>query len=242
LKRVAALALFALLFSRGSASAIEPSAITQSELIRRTQQLYDAEAIGDHTPWKLYLAEDFMVTDEKGRSMDRSALLDDLTPLPAGYGGSIKVVNAKSRFAPGVAILSYDLDELETVFGQNLHAHYHQTDTWLYRNKVWQIVASQILRYYEDPAVGDISKERLNDYVGTYKLSPENQMVITRKGNDLYAQRNSATPYKLLPESPDLFFREGAEGRKLFHRDASGQVDKLIDRRNNEDIVWKRTS
>jgi len=242
LKRVVASALFTILFTCPAAHAIDPPAITQSELIRRTQQLYDAEALGEHTPWKLYLAEDFMVLDEKGRDMDKTALLDDVKPLPPGYGGSIKVVNAKSRFAPGVAILSYDLDELETVFGQNLHAHYHQTDTWLYRNQVWQIVASQILRYYEDPAVGQVSKAILNDYVGTYRLSPENLMAVTRQGDDLYVQRGSAKPYKLLPESTDLFFRPGIEGRKLFHRDPSGRVDRLIDRRNNEDIVWKRVS
>jgi len=30
------------------------------------------------------------------------------------------------------------------------------------------------------------------------------------------------------------------EGRELFQRDARGKVDALDDRRNNEDIVWKR--
>jgi hypothetical protein len=63
---------------------------------------------------------------------------------------------------------------------------------------------------------------------------------VTRNGSQLTVQRGSGKPYALLPESPDLFFRPGAEGRKLFHRDASGLVDRLIDRRNNEDLVWKR--
>jgi hypothetical protein len=220
--------------------AADPATITQEQLVERTQQLYDAEATGDHTLWKLYLAEDFTEFDEKSRDLNKRTLLDDIQPLPTGYGGSIRVVNVKSRFAPGVAILSYDLDESETVFGQLLHARYHQTDTWLYRNQLWQIAASQITRFYEDPAVGEISASLLNDYLGTYQLSPENTIVVTRQGADLYVKRNSAPPYKLLPESTDLFFRPGAEGRKLFHRDASGHVDKLIDRRNNEDIVWKK--
>jgi hypothetical protein len=37
-----------------------------------------------------------------------------------------------------------------------------------------------------------------------------------------------------------MFFRAGVEGRRLFHRDASGKVDSLIDRRNNEDMLWKK--
>jgi hypothetical protein len=32
----------------------------------------------------------------------------------------------------------------------------------------------------------------------------------------------------------------GVEGRRLFHRDASGHVDMMIDRRNNEDLLWKK--
>jgi hypothetical protein len=38
-----------------------------------------------------------------------------------------------------------------------------------------------------------------------------------------------------------LFFRKGVEGRILFRYDAHGKVDALIDRRNNEDVVWRKT-
>jgi hypothetical protein len=46
---------------------------------------------------------------------------------------------------------------------------------------------------------------------------------------------------KLLPETSELFFRKGVEGRILFRYAANGKVDALIDRRNNEDVVWKKT-
>jgi Domain of unknown function (DUF4440)/Domain of unknown function (DUF3471) len=220
--------------------AADTPSITQAELVRRTQELYDAVASGSRTPWKQYVAEDAMFFDEKGRSMDKRALLDDLKPLPVGYSGTIRVDRAASRFATNVAIVSYDLEETETVFGRELHARYHATDTWLRRNQLWQIVASQTLRYYEDPAAGTVSESMLNDYVGRYQLAPKNVVTITRRGNDLYAQRGTGEPYKLLPESPDLYFRPGVEGRRLFHRDASGHVDMLIDRRNNEDLLWKK--
>jgi hypothetical protein len=129
---------------------------------------------------------------------------------------------------------------VETVYGQQLHARYHTTDTWLYRNHVWQIVADQTLRYYEDPARGALSAAHLKDYAGVYELAPGVRMTVTQRGDGLYAQRGAGAPYLLLPESPDLFFRPGAEGRRLFHRLPSGKVDALINRRNNEDIVWKK--
>jgi hypothetical protein len=46
---------------------------------------------------------------------------------------------------------------------------------------------------------------------------------------------------QLLPETSEIFFRKGVEGRILFRYGATGKVDGLIDRRNNEDVIWRRT-
>ena len=215
-------------------------AIDQAELVRRTQQIYDALVPGDRGPATAYYADDVMVYDEKGRAMDKKAALADLDPMPAGYSGTIKVVHPHVIFAPGVAVLGYDLDESETIFGQELHARYHSVDTWLYREGKWQIAMSQTMRYYEDPAVGSTDVGRLDDFTGVYELSPGNRRSVTRVGNDVYLQRGTGAKVKLVPESGDLFFRVGVEGRILFHRDGSGKVDALYDRRNNEDVVWRR--
>jgi Domain of unknown function (DUF4440) len=214
--------------------------IDQTELLRRTQQLYDAIPPGDRTPWISYYAEDSMVYDEKGRAMNKKALLDDLQPMPAGYSGIIHVVHPHVTFAPGVAVFAYDCDETETIFGQELHARYHAVDTWLYREGKWQIATSQVMRYYEDPAIGSTDAAHLDDFPGTYELAPGNRRIVTRVGNDLYLQRGTGAKVKLFPESGDLFFRAAVEGRILFHRDASSKVDALYDRRNNEDVVWRR--
>src|SRR5438552_8930296 len=128
--------------------------LTQEELVRRTQELYDAVAFANQAPWKKYFADDCIFADEKGRVFDKSKLVADITPLPAGYSGTIKIENAQSRIIGNTAILSYDADETETIFGQKLKARDHVTDTWLQRNDNWQIIASQAHRYYEDPAIG----------------------------------------------------------------------------------------
>jgi len=217
-----------------------PPAIDQAELVRRTQQIYDSIPPGDPAPWKAYYAEDAMYYDEKGRAMDKKALLADVQPMPTGYSGVIHVVHPHTTFAPGVAILAYDCDESETIFGQELHARYHSVDTWLYRDGKWQIAMSQTMRYYEDPALGTTDPAHLDDFAGVYELSPGNRRTVTHEANDLYLQRGTSPKAKLLPESGDLFFRAGVEGRILFHRNASGKVDALYDRRNNEDVVWHK--
>jgi hypothetical protein len=216
------------------------AAITQAELVRNTQELLDATAPGDPAPWVKYFADDSMYFDEKGRSMDKAALVKDVSPLPAGYSGSIKLVSPRSNIQGDTAVLSYDLDETETIFGQNLTARYHGTDTWMYRNGKWQILASQMLRYYEDPAAGKVDTQKYAAYTGMYELAPGiTQAVVFREGK-LYAKRGARPEAELIPEACDIFFRKGVEGRMLFRHEESGKVDVMIDRRNNEDVVWKR--
>src|SRR5262245_34838374 len=215
-------------------------AITHDRLVRLTQEIMDAVAPGNPEPWRKYFAEDGMYFDEKGRFMDKAALLKDVSPLPKGYSGDIKVVNAKSNILRDTAVLTYDLDETEVVFGQELHARYHGTDTWVCRNGQWQIVAGQMLRYYEDPSPGKANAAAYKDYGGTYELVPGITRVVAANSQELTVQRTGRALETLIPEAPEIFFRKGIEGRILFQRDAAGKVDTLIDRRNNEDIVWKR--
>src|ERR1041385_8309621 len=94
--------------------------ITQDELVRRTQELFDAVVPANPEPWKKYYADDCLFADEKGRQLDKTKLVADITPLPKGYSGTIKLVKPVSRIIGDTAILSYDLDETETVFGQHL--------------------------------------------------------------------------------------------------------------------------
>src|SRR6202051_363206 len=107
--------------------------ITQDELVRRTQELYDAVVPGDQAPWKKYFADDCIFADEKGRVFDKPKLIGDITPLPAGYSGTIKIENVQSRITGNTAILSYDADETETIFGQDLKARYTITEQGLKR-------------------------------------------------------------------------------------------------------------
>jgi hypothetical protein len=238
---IALIGLNLISFAAQRASGGEP-AITQEELVRRTQELFDAIVPGDQTPWIKYYADDCLYHDEKGRSLDKAELIADISPMPKGYSGSIKIKNAESRMTAGTAVLTYDLDETETIFGQELHARYHQTDTWLRRKGDWQIVATQAFRYYEDPAIGVAEVAKFPAYAGRYELAPDSprRTTISFQGSDLFMERTGGPKTQLFPESGEIFFRKGVEGRILFRFGADGKVKGLIDRRNNEDVIWRK--
>jgi hypothetical protein len=236
---------FLIILAATLARATDLPPITQDELVRRTQELYDAIPSGDQAPWEKYFADDCIFNDEKGRTFDKTKLVADITALPAGYSGTIKLVNVESRIIGDTAVLSYDANETETVFGQNLTARYHITDTWLRRDGEWKIIASQAHRYYEDPAVGNADPKKFADYVGTYELAPGQTRSVTAENGNLFVEHSGKKEQlnrkeQLFPEASDIFFRKGVEGRILFRHDASGKVNALIDRRNNEDVVWRK--
>jgi hypothetical protein len=213
--------------------------ITQDELVRRTQELYNAIVPGNQAPWKKYFADDCTFSDEKGRTLDKAKLIADITPMPAGYSGAIKIDNVQSRIIGDTGVLSYDANETETIFGQNLTARYHITDTWLRRAGEWKIIASQAHRYYEDPVIGKIDPKKLGDFIGINELAPGQTRSVAAEGKNIFVERKGKKE-QLFPETSDLFFRKGVEGRILFRYDDHGKIDALVDRRNNEDVVWHK--
>ena len=204
----------------------------------------DAVVPGDQTLWKLYsLAEDALFFDEKGRAMDKQALLEDLKPMPKGYSGTIKVTDS---IGPVRAKCS-DL-ELRTrtrrrqSSGSSFNARYGTTDTWLYRNGQWQIAASQVLRYYEDPAIGTVADKMHEGRGGHLRISSAaDVIVVTRRwGRNCSHNATMGSRCGYCRSLRIWVFRVGAEGRRLFRRDAAGKVMMLVDRRNNEDVLWKK--
>ena len=93
------------------------------------------------------------------------------------------------------------------------------------------------------PAVADpaqlLDRRSTSSYIGTYELAPGQTRTVTVENGKLFVQRNGKKE-ELLPESSNLFFRKGVEGRILFRYDNAGAVNALIDRRNNEDVVWRK--
>jgi hypothetical protein len=74
----------------------DPVPITQEELVRRTQELFDAVVPGNKEPWQKYFADDCIFADEKGRNLNKAQLITDITPLPKGYSGTIKVAKPQT--------------------------------------------------------------------------------------------------------------------------------------------------
>jgi hypothetical protein len=212
----------------------------KQQLLANTQRLMDAVASGDKAVWSELLDDAFVVTDENGAVMMKKELVDGMRPLPAGYSGSIKVMDGKVRLFGDTAVVTYRDFEDETVFGQKIHADYLATDTWVKRGGKWRLVASQVM-VVPQPRRSPPSTRRCSTPISAVTSSPDVFYSVTREGSTLFGQRTGRGKEELVPARDDTFFRKGTwRGEKIFVPDASGHVTQLLDRRDNNDIVSKR--
>lgn len=210
-------------------------------LVRIAQELFDAIAVGNKAVWEKYVAADAIYTDENWRILTKKDLVDSLAPLPKGYSGSIRMSNIQSRISGDAAVLSYRALEEETIFRQKLTPIYLVTDTYFKRNGQWQLVASHISVLPSERKAVSVNPNRLASVVGEYELSPGNTYTITIEENKLMGQRSGRAKEELLAADEHTFFPKGSvRGEKVFVQDASGRTLQMFDRRENNDLVWKK--
>jgi hypothetical protein len=224
-----------------------PNKAPDNEIIeslkQATQELLDAIAPGNKAVWERYLAEGSIYADEEGRVLTKNELIKELSPLPAGYVGLIKIGDIKTLVQDSVVVLSHrDREELE-LYGQKIVTYYQMTNTWAkQQNGQWRLVSTQVMAIPNERKPAVIDPKILDDYTGQYELTPEVKYVVTREGDILFGQRTGRAKEELLPLCSDVLYRKGVwRGEKVFERDAHGRVIKMLDRRENNDLVWRKT-
>jgi len=232
--------LLHLLVAAALASAA-PSADVTAEFRARDQALLDAIAPGNVKLWNATLAPDAVYVDENGEVMDRAAFLDQLKPLPAGASGTIAIAKYSLQLSGDTATVIHFDDEHENYHGQALFARYLQTETWQRQQGEWKLLMVHCYSILQEPKSITLAPAELEAYTGRYTAAPDLTYVIIRDGDHLLGRRQGRTPATLQTEVRDVFFISGQlRNRKIFQRDSSGNVTGFIDRREGEDLLWKR--
>ncbi len=235
--------LFLAVLTASSHAALCAEADFAAELKAKDQALLDAIAPGQHDVWERLLTKDAVYIDENGMELDRTAYLKSLVPLPPGVTGHLTIIDYSVRHSGDVALVIHRDDEREEYHGLPLRAGYLTSETWLRIGQEWRLamVHAQIVAV-EPPSVV-LSAAVLDGYVGTYQAGADLTYIIRRQGNHLLAGRVGGQLKPMLAEAPDLLFTPGQPRNKnLFSRDEHGQVTGFVDRREGEDIVWRKVT
>ena len=207
----------------------------------RTQALADAVAPGDVKTWLSATDPHLLFVSENNEVLTRDQLLKQLEPLPKGLVGNIKVTDFQLQRHGGTAVSTYIADETLDYHGQLLKTKFRTTDTWLQAQGKWTMIASMTLAVLGDPPSISLPAATLREYVGRYQLTPEIHYTIREERGRLFGQREGGKEAELRAEAKDLFFVAGSpRSRKVFYRDDKGKVVGFGDRREGQDIKWKR--
>ena len=221
--------------------AAAPDVEVEREIKRISQELLDAIAVGNKAVWERYLADDCIYSDENGRTLNKAQLLEDLRPLPAGYSGTITIAESQIRVHRDAAVIANRMIENETIYGQKIVTEYHATETYVKRDGRWQMIASHVTVIPSERKSITLNPKSLDAFTGQYEMAPGVTYTITRKGDKLIGQRAGRSEEELLAMAENILFRKGAvRGEKVFVRDDGGRVTQMIDRRDNNDLIWKK--
>ena len=81
----------------------------------------------------------------------------------------------------------------------------------------------------------------MDSYAGHYRAGPDYTYTITVKDGRLYGATNDNKPVEIKAEIADVLFTPGApRTRKIFQRNAKGEVTGFLSRREGRDLVFTK--
>lgn len=222
-------------------SPAQPSEDVSALLQRQTQEMVDAVTAGQAAVWDRYLDDKAVYTAEDGSVSTKAQMVEQLKPLPEGVSGNLKVIDFKATVHESVAITNYVIDEDEVYHGHKLHCQYRNTDTWLKTPTGWRLIAAQALALRTDPPAVPLTPQQMEQYVGSYALTPTISYEIRLKDGGLEGQQTGRKAEPLKAEAPDVLFVPGKPRyRKIFQRGPDGHVTRFVERREAWDLDWTR--
>jgi hypothetical protein len=211
-----------------------------SAIVSIEQKLLSAVTDGDSTAWHTFVDPSCIIVAEDGGRNSRADIISSLRPFPKGYSGHIDITHPHITFGKQFAVLQYTADEYEKIFGQNLHTSYATTNVYERRGNSWMVVSGCIFEIPRLPEPIEVSPSLLDLYAGTYRLAEGIEYTIRVDHGRLFGERTGRQRQELLPETENMFFTiTDARGRKLFLRDREQKL-YMVDRRNGNDVVWKK--
>jgi len=241
MRRLPVLVLFlALVLSACGTPGQGPDA-AREELLAKTQALLDGITHGDKKVFRDTLDPEGLFTDEEGHVYRTPAFIEEIRPLPAGYVGQLRMVDPQVTVEGDVGVVSFPIAETLDLHGQRLSSRYHATYVYRRGPAGWRLLALHNTVLPSELAPVAVDPKSLDPLVGTYRLGTDVTARVFAENGRLFMQREGRDREELLPLGNDRFVRAGApRGERFFRRDASGKVVELVDRRDNNDLVWRR--
>ncbi|WP_192648276.1 nuclear transport factor 2 family protein [Sphingopyxis sp. OAS728] len=206
-----------------------------------TQALLDAVATGRTDIWDTYLDDRIIHVDENGVRRTKAELIAELAPLPTGLSGSLEIASFEARITNDIAVTFHEDQEQLDYHGQPLRSRFRSVDTWRRTDQGWRLIAAHVAAVQRDPPSVQLPPRVLCELNGIYRLTPEIVATLSCDSGKLRVERPGRPDIYFAAETRDIFFEVGKPRvRRIFQRNIQGRVTGFVDRREGEDIRWRR--
>jgi hypothetical protein len=171
-------------------------------------------------------------------------MVEDVRPLPAGFAAHIRVRDLTVRKIGDAAIVHYWLDEVETIFGQELRTTYVQTDAYRRTGGVWRTVAQQETVVPRDLEAVAVDAKEWKLLVGDYSYSDEatSRYHVFERNGTLLGGKDEKTSTRLIPLAPLVFFQQGSIHIMVFVKSSSGAINEVRELHKYNEIRMRRVA
>lgn len=230
--RRAVLSIAALVLGIASAGSVSADT-AEAEVLAALRGRLDAAARNDTAAWAEFVADD-CIGPMTGAVPMKQAWIQDHKSWPAGvkyYYGPLEDV--KVRLHGETAVVTFKAKQFNEYGGQTTYQNRWQIETWMRRDKRWQLVSIADGIIPMEPTAVKVDPNIYDGYVGRYEWAPNMASTITRRGGQLFEEFMGGEPSELLPESETTFFVKGQaatgdSARYIFVRSPSGAVMHFI--------------
>lgn len=128
-----------------------------------------------------------------------------------GHGGTIDGFQSYAMYVP-------DADVFVAILSNNMSA---TPEEYAYR------AAAMVMGALDNPAKITLTTKQLDEYVGVYAISNDEQRTISWNGDKLYSQKTGGVKTAIFPYGKDKFFVENSPARFYFIRNDKGLVTAM---------------
>ena len=222
-----------------SAQAVDAPSDVRKVLYANDTLLLNAVHRGDRDTWARLTTSDFMYVEE-GNVARRAQFLseleeDGLMPLII-HNYEVKIIGDTAQV--------FHQDDVPQRPGgvDESHSHLLMTETWQRIHGEWKLRVVHTDRIRINPPPVSLSSLQIDELVGTYQ-SADKTYIIQRDGNRILGGRSGQPLTELMAETRDVLFQpDDVYLRRVFQRNANGQVTGFIDRSETDRRSWKRVS
>jgi len=199
-----------------------------NELQALTEARFAANARNDRAFYERLLAPNAIVVLPKHAPQTKREYIDEefAGRTPGGTNPTARMTNFHAYVSGDTGIATYDVAEPTPLGEQTFEVRTSRLDTYVRLEGTWRLLSMAVIEAVSWPDVAVVDARVLQEYAGTYHLSPTLGIEIAVSGDHLVQTMAGQPTADLFPENTTTFFdrTDSPLARTVFERDASGRV------------------